>query len=223
MNLIKERSAKMNVKSKALNLTPKQREIFLRIRDCRLRHGYSPTMQELADELAVSKVTVFEHVESLIKKGALRRDANKARSLEPIGDLQLPDEDGASRLPLAGVIAAGYPIEAIEDKQYLDFDEMFAVGGRVMSGDMFALKVMGDSMIDEQICDGDFVICRRTQTARNGQTVVALLEDGEATLKKFYKERDRVRLQPANPAFEPIFVDSCRIQGIVVGVVRSYN
>lgn len=205
-----------------LNLTPKQRKILLLIRDSRLRLGYSPTMQELADELGVSKVTVFEHVEALIRKGALRRDPNKARSLELAPGCQLPDEQRPTRLPLVGSIAAGLPIEAIEDRQYLDLEDLFADAHAVRSGDIFVLKVTGESMIDEQIRDGDYVICRRTPTARNGQTVVALLPDGEATLKKFYKERGRFRLQPANPAFEPIWVDDLAIQGIVIGVIRQY-
>ncbi|MAE60617.1 MAG: repressor LexA [Planctomycetaceae bacterium] len=208
-----------------MNLTPKQRKILILIRDSRLTRGYSPTMQELADELNVSKVTVFEHVEALIKKGALIRDANKARSLTVSDACHLPDEQRSTRLPLVGSIAAGVPIEAIEDREYLDLDELFdANTGRGQStGETFVLRVNGDSMIGEQICDSDYVICRRTSTARNGETVVALLADGEATLKKFYKERGQVRLQPANEAFEPIFVDQVEIQGVVIGVVRSYR
>lgn len=203
-----------------LKLTPKQQKILLMIRDWQLTRGYSPTLQEMADELNVSKVTVFEHVEALIKKGALRRDPNKARSLELAGNAILPDEERSTRLPLVGTIAAGSPILAVEDRQVLDLEDLFAASNR--SGDTFVLKVRGDSMIDEHIADGDFVICRRTGTARNGEMVVALLPDGEATLKTFYKERGRVRLQPANDKYEPIIVDDCQIQGVVVGVVRTY-
>ncbi len=208
-----------------LNLTPKQLHILTRIRDLRLTRGYSPTMQELADELGVSKVTVFEHVEALIKKGALQRQPNKARSLELSDAVQLPDEQRHSRLPLVGSIAAGLPIEAVEDRQYLDLEEVFAPGsrgGRAASGDVFALRVRGDSMIDDQIADGDYVIVRRTDTARNGQTVVALLPEGDATLKRFYREKNGIRLQPANASYEPIRVKDCKIQGIVVGIVRRY-
>lgn len=204
----------------ALKLTPKQQKILLLIRDCQLTRGYSPTFQELAEELNVSKVTVFEHVEALIRKGALRRDSNKARSLELTARAALPDESRPTRLPLVGTIAAGLPIEAVEDRQFLDLEELFAGSNR--SGDTFVLKVKGDSMIEEQIRPGDYVICRRTSTARNGETVVALLPDGEATLKKFYRERGRIRLQPANEAYEPIFVDDCQVQGVVIGVVRAY-
>jgi repressor LexA len=218
-----------------LNLTPKQLHILTRIRDLRLTRGYSPTMQELADELGVSKVTVFEHVEALIRKGALQRQRNKARSLELSDAVQLPDEQRQSRLPLVGSIAAGLPIEAVEDRQYLDLEEVFAPGtpgsrgsrggrgGQVGSGDVFALRVRGDSMIEDQIADGDYVIVRRTDTARNGQTVVALLPEGDATLKRFYREKNGIRLQPANADYEPIRVKDCRIQGIVVGIVRRYD
>jgi repressor LexA len=135
---------------------------------------------------------------------------------------RLPDEDRPTRLPLVGTIAAGAPIEAIEDREYLDLEEVFADSAR-RTGEIFVLKVQGDSMIDEQIREGDYVICRRTSTARSGETVVALLPDGEATLKKFYKERGRFRLQPANEAYEPIFTDELTIQGTVVGVIRSYE
>jgi repressor LexA len=208
----------------SMNLTPKQLHILTRIRDIRLSRGYSPTMQELADELKVSKVTVFEHVEALIKKGALIRKANKARSLEVSANAGLPDEQRNSRLPLVGTIAAGFPIEAVEEREHLDLEELF-VRSSAKSGETFVLKVRGDSMIDEQIRDGDFVICEQRTTYRNGQTVVALLDNGEATLKKFYKERDgRIRLQPANDNFEPIYAEpnEVTLQGLVVGVVRAY-
>jgi repressor LexA len=202
-----------------INLTPKQLHILTRIRDLRLARGYSPTMQELADELRVSKVTIFEHIEALIKKGALLRQPNKARSLEISPEVDLPDEQRHSRLPLLGTIAAGLPIEAVEDRQFVDLEELFVPGGRT---EVFVLKVRGDSMIDEQIREGDLVVVEKRDSARNGQTVVALLENGEATLKKFYREQGHVRLQPANEKYEPIIVPDCKIQGIVIGVLRSY-
>jgi len=207
-----------------MNLTPKQLHILTRIRDLRLARGYSPTMQELADELRVSKVTVFEHVEALIRKGALLRQPNKARSLELSPRLRLPDEERQSRLPLVGTIAAGLPIEAVEDRQFLDLESMFTRGRATSGGasDKFVLKVRGDSMIEEHIRDGDYVVVQRQNTARNGQTVVALLPNGEATLKKFYRERGKIRLQPANPNFEPLLVDDVQLQGVVVGVLRTY-
>lgn len=208
-----------------MNLTPKQLHILTRIRDSRMAKGYSPTMQEMANELGVSKVTVFEHVEALVKKGALRRQSNKARSLEVDPQVSLPDEQRNTRLPLVGTIAAGVPIEAVEDRQFLDLETMFSAGqerNRQSRHETFVLRVSGDSMIDEQIRDGDYVIVQRQQTARNGQTVVALLDDGEATLKKFYKDGNRIRLQPANESFESLWVDHCQIQGVVIGVIRAY-
>jgi len=200
--------------SKSSRLTPRQLEILTHIRDYQRSQGYSPTMQELADALDISKVTVFEHVDALVRKGLLRRSPHRARSLELTASASFPD-DRPTLLPLVGRIAAGLPIEAIEDAESLDLEDVFA-----SARDTFVLRVNGESMIDEQIRDGDFVVIERCNTARNGQTVVAILEDGEATLKKFYKERNRIRLQPANDAFEPIFVDACEIQGIVIGVIR---
>lgn len=198
-------------------LTPKQLRILTLIRDYQRKHGYSPTMQELADVLGVTKVTVFEHVSGLEKKGLLRRSRHRARSLELTSRVAFPDESGSS-LPLVGLIAAGSPIEAVENPEQVNLDELFST----RSGN-FVLKVRGDSMIDEQIRDGDLVVVERRNTARNGETVVALLEDGEATLKKYYRESGRIRLQPANPNFQPIYADNVTIQGVVIGVIRTYR
>ena len=204
-----------------MNLTPKQLKILQLIRDYRFAHGYSPTMQELADELGVSKVTVFEHVEALINKGALRREPNKARSLSICEDAIIPDEAQPLRFPLVGKIAAGYPIEKFPQSDQLSLEEIF--GPRVgQKAGTFALQVEGDSMKDEGILDGDYVIVEQRNTARNGERVVALLPNGETTLKTFYKEGNRIRLQPANPDYEPIVVETCDIQGILIGVVRRY-
>lgn len=227
-----------------LTLTPKQLRIFQLVRDWRATRGYSPTMQELADELGVSKVTVFEHVEALISKGAMTRDKNKARSLSIAEDAVLPHETeldssavagrissaraaapGAGstmQFPLVGRIAAGVPVEKFAQEEDLRLEEIFAPR-RGQRSAMFALQVDGWSMRDEGIHDGDYVIVERRQTARNGERVVALLPNGETTLKSFHRERDgRIRLQPANPEFEPIIVDECEIQGVVVGVLRRY-
>ncbi len=208
-----------------MNLTPKQLRILNMIRETRLTRGYSPTMQEMADEIGVSKVTIFEHVEALIKKGALLRDANKARSLEISPRLELPDEKSNLRLPLVGSIAAGSPIEAVEDRDHLDLGSLFAPTKGTVAGNTFVLKVRGDSMIDDHIADGDYVICEKRNAVRNGNTVVALLDTGEATLKRFYKEKDgMIRLQPANDKYEPRLCkpDEVQIQGMVIGVVRTY-
>ena len=198
-------------------LTKKQYRILTLIRDFQRKHGYSPTMQELAEMVDVTKVTIFEHVTLLEKKGLLRRSRHRARSLELSARVSFPDDE-ARGLPLVGHIAAGSPIEAIENREELSLDGFFH-----SRGETFVLKVRGNSMIDEQIRDGDYVIVERRENARNGETVVALLEDGEATLKKYYKEGGRIRLQPANPQFEPIFVDNVQIQGVVIGVLRSYR
>ncbi len=204
-----------------MNLTPKQLRILKLIRDHRVRLGYSPTMQEIADELGVSKVTVFEHVEALIRKGALLREPNKARSLSIAEGVAVPDEESPLRFPLVGRIAAGHPIEKFEDTDELDIAGM--MGPRVgQVGPTFALCVEGESMRDEGILDGDYIIVERKDTARNGERVVALLPDGSSTLKRFYKEGDHIRLQPANPDFEPIIVKDCQVQGVVIGVLRTY-
>jgi len=204
-----------------VNLTPKQFKILQLIRDSRLIRGYSPTMQELADELNLSKVTVFEHVEALIKKGALVREPNKARSLSIAEGVVVPDENRPARFPLLGRIAAGYPIEKFTTPDELDMSDFF--GNAARERGCFALQVEGDSMKDEGICDGDYVIVRRADTARDGERVVALLPNGETTLKRIYREEGHIRLQPSNDNYEPIIVDNCKIQGIVVGVLRRYN
>lgn len=203
-----------------MNLTPKQLRILQLIRDSRIRRGYSPTMQELADEIGVSKVTVFEHVEALIKKGALIREANKARSLSIAEGIAVPDESRPLKFPLVGKIAAGYPIEKVADADEIDLVEFLSTVDD--AGSTFALMVDGESMRDEGILDGDLVLLERAQVAHNGDRVVALLEDGSTTLKTFFKENDHIRLQPANPEFDAIRVKFCQIQGIVKGVVRRY-
>ena len=203
-------------KSRKLPLTPKQLRVLIFIRDFTHARGYAPTMQELADEFGVSKVTVFEHIGALQKKGYLRRSRHKARSLRLREGIEFPDER-ATRLPLAGRIAAGQPIEAVEEKEVLDLEEAF-----VSPFGNFVLRVTGDSMIDDHICDGDLVIVERRTEPRDGETVVALLEDGEATLKRFYRTPQGIRLEAANPAYEPIITKDVEIQGVVAGVLRRY-
>ena len=204
-----------------MNLTPKQLEVVELIRESRMINGYSPTMQELAEQLGVSKVTVFERIEALIRKGALTREPNRARSLSIASEFEHTDE-ATMRFPLMGRIAAGMPIERCEDSNTLDLTSMF--GPRVgQRNGTFALLVEGDSMQDEGILNGDYVLVQKGSTARNGDRVVALLPDGETTLKTFFKESNgTIRLQPANPEFEPIIVDDCQIQGVITGVLRTY-
>jgi repressor LexA len=140
--------------------------------------------------------------------------------LEITSEARLPDEDRSTKLPLLGNIAAGSPIEAIENREELDLETMFHSRNGV-----YVLRVRGESMIDDHLCDGDFVVIERRETARNGEQVVALLDSGEATLKRFYKEGNKIRLQPANQSMEPRIVDAdrCKVQGVVIGVLRSYN
>ena len=199
--------------------TPKQLAILIAIRDFRVRNGYSPTMQELADQLDVSKVTIFEHVEALERKSLIRRARNRARSLEILPTVKLPDEAKPASFPIVGTIAAGRPIEAIESgRESLDLETLFTTRHGT-----YVLRVKGNSMIDDHITDGDYVIIERREQARDGEIVVALLEDGQATLKRYFKERGRIRLQPANAAMSPIYVDKdLKIQGVLIGVLRTY-
>ncbi len=197
-------------------LTPKQLAVLTFLRDYERQHGYAPTLQEAADHFEVTKVTIFEHLSVLTKKGYLKRLPHKARAVKITAQADFPDER-PTRIPLVGRIAAGLPLDAVEDDQALDLDEMLA-----SRRSTFALQVRGESMIEEQIREGDYVIAEKTETARNGDIVVALLDNGETTLKKFYREQGRIRLQPANASMEPIFVDDVKIQGVVIGVFRRY-
>ena len=199
-----------------MNLTPKQRRIMEHIREFRAAHEYSPTLQEIARAFGVSKITVLQHLRALEKRGAIRRARYQARSIEICEPHD--GERRAQRVPLVGTIAAGQPIEAVAEKELLDLSELLE-GRR----ERFLLRVRGDSMIDEHIRDGDYVICERRSTARNGETVVAILENGEATLKKFYREPGgRIRLQPANPEITPIHPEHVEIHSVVIGVLRRY-
>ena len=134
--------------------------------------------------------------------------------LRSFGSNLLPNPEDV--IPLAGTVAAGSPIEAVEDKDLLSFTHQFGP-----PDELFALRVKGNSMIEDGICDGDYVICRKTDVADNGQLVVAIVDDENATLKRFYKEQDCIRLQPANDAFKPIYSAHCRIEAVVVGLVRK--
>jgi repressor LexA len=195
--------------------TPRQTAILTFVRDYTHKNGYSPTYDEIADHFGISKVTVFEHLTILEGRGLLYRQKHKARSLELADHLELPDQR-PSCLRLVGRIAAGSPIEAIEDPEVIDLEELFS-GSR----GTYVLEVRGDSMIEDHIADGDYVVVEPRNTPVNGETVVALLDSGEATLKRFYRERGRIRLQPANASYPPIYTDSAQIQGVVVGVIRK--
>lgn len=200
-----------------MNLTPRQLDVLVAIRNYRHLHGMAPTMQELADQLGTSKVTIFEHIEALERKGVIRRNAHMSRSLEIVAKY-LPDEERPTKLPLLGAIAAGSPILAVEDRQELDLEQVFKSKHGV-----FVLKVKGDSMIEDHLCDGDFVVIERRETAKNGETIVALIDEAEATLKRFYKEGGKIRLQPANSTMAPRILEPqrVRVQGVVIGMIRA--
>jgi repressor LexA len=217
-----------------MNLTPKQLAIVEFLVAYRDEHGLSPTLEEIAQHLGVTKITIYEHVTQLCKKGALNKKPYQSRSLtvhpelisevrgrvgsRVSGDAEI--EEGAHPvLPLLGRIAAGQPIEAVEDpEESLDLSEMVRLDRA-----SYALKVRGDSMIDDGIHDGDFVIIENRNWATNGEMVVAIVGDNEATLKRFYKNgSETVRLQPANERMAPIEVSDCQIRGVVVGVLRKY-
>jgi repressor LexA len=197
-------------------LTRRQREILDFISEFVMERGYAPTLQEIADRFGLSSVaTVHKHLVNLEAKGVLRRSWNRSRSLEVVGEAAAR----AVEIPLLGYVAAGEPIEAVEDRQTISVPEDM-VGRRRT----YVLRVRGDSMIDEQIRDGDFVVVEDRRVAENGETVVALIRGGEATLKKFYREADRIRLQPANPSMEPLILreEEVEIQGVVIGILRKF-
>jgi repressor LexA len=220
-----------------LMLTGKQIRVLRFYRDYRRDHGIAPTLDEAALALGVSKVTVHEHLYQLERKGAVQRDKAKSRAVAILYDPDAAEAVGAigpvsvgpmvgsaagtavPSLPLVGMIAAGRPIEAIEDRQELSLTELVPTGD-----DIYLLRVRGKSMIDDHIEDGDLVVVEKRNTARNGEIVVAILEGEEATLKRFYREADgRIRLQPANPEMQPIFVTSVQIRGVVKGVIRRFR
>ena len=213
----------MLLKNPAERITPRQLAVLRLIAQFEGSQCYSPTIAELADELGVSRTTVFEHITELRKKELLTSSTGRARcsTLTRKASRLLRAERDAresaagEEVPLLGRVAAGVPIEAIEDKQQLSIKGMF--GSRE---DIFSLEVDGDSMIEEGIETGDYVICRHAKVAENGQMVVAIVDDENATLKRFYREGGRVRLEASNPAYEPIYTNNCRVQAIVVGHIR---
>lgn len=201
----------------AEGLTDKQRKIL----ECILRHtrecGYPPTVREIGDAVGLrSSSSVHFHLRRLEREGLISRDAVLTRAIRVVSDDPEPVEHGrAANLPLVGRVAAGSPLLAVEDvEDTFPVPEAFLEGG-----DGFVLRVRGDSMIDDGIRDGDYVIVRRQNTADNGDTVVALVDD-EATVKRFYRERGRIRLQPANSSVQPIVRGEVGILGKVVGLVR---
>ena len=198
-------------------LTKRQREILDYLNEFIEQQGYAPSLEEIGRRFGLSSLaTVHKHLTNLQDKGFIRRAWNRSRSVELV-----PTRMGgrALDLPLLGYVAAGAPIEAVVSDETVTVPEDL-VGTR----DTYALRVRGNSMIDEQIRDGDLVVVEDRQTAHNGEMVIALLEGTEVTLKKFYRENGHIRLQPANAAVAPIIMraDRVQLQGVVVGVMRRY-
>ncbi|MFN7587486.1 MAG: transcriptional repressor LexA [Planctomycetota bacterium] len=206
-----------------LMLTEKQIRVLRYFRDYRRERGIAPTLDEAAQALGVSKITIHEHLNQLTRKGAIHRDRAKARAVAILHDPDAENDVLASSavpsLPLVGMIAAGRPIEALEDRQEIPLTDLVPTGDR-----FYLLRVRGKSMIEDHIDDGDLVVVERRETANDGDIVVAILEDEEATLKRFYRESNgMIRLQPANATMEPIFTSRVQLRGVVRGVVRRFR
>ena len=204
-------------------ITKRQREVYDFIAEFVQRNQYSPSFEEIGQGLGLSSLaTVHKHISNLEKKGLLNRDYNRSRSIDllpPKGRLKLAMSVNTGMvLPLLGRIAAGQPIEALERPETISLADF------VRSKEAFVLGVRGDSMQDEAILDGDYVMVEKTKIAHNGDIIVALVSGSDATLKRFYRDGDRIRLQPSNAKMKPIIVPAAdvQIQGRVIGVLRKY-
>ena len=199
------------------NLTKRQREILDYVTEFINKNGYAPSIREIGDNFKLSSpATIHVHLENLKKKGFLKTSYNEARSIELV-----PSEinwASAIELPLAGLITAGEPIEAVEQNETIAVPSDFVTD----KANSFVLRVKGKSMIEEGILDGDYVIVERNPSPKSGDVVVALLNNAYATLKKFYRETNRIRLQPANSSMKPIYSRDPLIQGVVKGVIRKF-
>ncbi len=198
-------------------LTEKQLAVLNFVRDYIEDKGVSPTLDEMSQFFGVSKITIYEHVNALEKKGAIRKTPNMARSITLVED----EVTGSSQLAVKGRIAAGAAIEAIEDTETFTLDDLASA-----DDGCFLLRVEGESMINDHICPGDLVVIKPTTSARDGDIVVAMLDDEDtggkrSTLKRFYREHDHIRLQPANDAMEPILVSHVEVTGKLIGVIRT--
>jgi repressor LexA len=200
-----------------MSLTKRQREILTYLTGYASENGYAPSFEEIAGQFGYSSLaTVHEHLSNLERKGYIKREYNESRAIELLPSDIFPR---SLQLPLMGAVAAGMPIEAIQSQEMISVPDDFVR----KTGNHYVLRVRGNSMIDEQIRDGDFVIVNERQTADNGEMVIALVDGNSATVKKLYREKDgRIRLQPANEMMSPIYVheNDISIQGIVVGVLR---
>src|SRR5262245_26533678 len=201
-----------------LPLTKRQREILDYLNEFIAQHGYAPSLEEIGRRFNLSSLaTVHKHLTNLQEKGFIRRAWNRSRSVEL---LHSRSGGRAIDLPMLGYVAAGLPIEAVASAETISVPESLTGGKR----DTYVLRVRGESMIDEQIRDGDWVVVEDRKSADNGEMVIALVGGHDVTLKKFYRESGRIRLQPANSSMQPIYVDpdGVQIQGVVVGVMRKY-
>jgi len=207
-------------------ITKRQREIYDFIARFVAERGYSPSFEEIGAGTDLSSLaTVHKHISNLEKKGLLKRDYNRSRSIDvlpPRGALKRSMAVAASvgaELPLMGRIAAGRPVEALQNPETISFADFTR-----SSKEVFVLQVRGDSMQDEAILDGDYILVEKTSAVRNGEIVVALVDGTESTLKRIYKEGDKVRLQPSNAAMQPVIVPAAavQVQGRVIGVLRKY-
>ncbi len=200
-------------------LTKRQKQILDHIREFIDDRGYAPSFEEIAEHFGYSSLaTVHEHLSNLERKGYIRKAYNESRSIELV---ETGSNPSGRSLPLLGTVAAGLPIEAVHDEETLDVPPDMVRRGR----ENYVLRVQGNSMIDEQIRDGDYIVVAAQDTAEDGQMVVALVRGDSATVKKLYREpQNRIRLQPANPTMNPILenADDVQIQGVVVGVIRKY-
>jgi len=194
--------------------TKKQREILEFVSGFQKENGYSPTLEEIANRFGISRVTAFGHIRALERKGGLKKRPHESRSIQILDPEFSPS---GFTLPLLGMIQAGAPIEAVEVPEVFDLTEMIP-----LDEDHFVLRVKGTSMIDEGVRPGDYVIIRSSKLARNGQMVVAILDGGEATLKRFYHEGDRIRLQPSNDSMPPLYAEHIEIRGVAVGIFRRF-
>lgn len=197
-------------------LTKRQQEVLEFLRASLQQNGFSPSLEEIARHFGMASLNgVFKHLRVLEERGFIRRLSNRARSIQIVD----PEQAVAPTLPLLGVVAAGQPVEAIEVPDEVSVPESF-----LTRGPNFVLRVEGDSMVDEHIQDGDLVVVEKRETAHNGEMVVALVDSEATTLKRYYREGSRIRLQPSNALMEPIYIDeqNLRIQGIVVGLMRRY-
>jgi len=196
-------------------LTKRQQEIFEYISSYIDKNNYSPTYEEIKDNFGLSALsTVHEHITELVNKGYLLRDEKSPRGIAVI-----PKKKQYMEIPLLGLIRAGKPIEAIETVN----EFIRIVREPFLKGNLYALKVEGDSMIEEGIFDNDIIIAKKQSVADNGDMVVAIIDENEATLKKFYVEKDKIKLQPANPKYEPIYRKDVEIRGVVVKIIRNFK